>query len=176
MINKFGFDYKEIAILKKKNRENLFNKAEKGEAGVYLMYNITSHKAYIGRSNNMRKRIYTHFSSLINMNHINQTMIKDYIKGNRFVCFSLMISEYEGEEKEMEPFYIMSFRDYAEEYGVRMYNYQYSKNEIPEDLIRDNHSMAIASHEVAEFFLLSLIPFKYSLNTLSKTKRRENNG
>lgn len=171
MINKFGFDYKEIAILKNKNRDNLFNEAEKEEAGIYLMYNVTSHRAYIGRSNNMRKRINTHFSDMVNMNHINHDMVDDYIKGDKFLGLSLMISEYEGEEKQVEPFYIMSFRDYAKEYDIKMYNYQYSKNDIPKDLIKNNHSMAIASCDVAEFFIMALIPFKYSLNTLSKTRR-----
>lgn len=58
-------------------------------AGVYSIRNITSGRQYIGSSNNVKKRIYSHLRDLNSGSHVNSVLQKDY---TRYGCDAFEVS------------------------------------------------------------------------------------
>jgi len=66
------------------NYENL----KEDSPGIYKIVNITNGKLYVGKANNIKKRIRRHLKELKSNNHYNKFLQKDYNKNH---CFEFKV-------------------------------------------------------------------------------------
>lgn len=119
-------------------------------AGVYMLYNITQRKIYVGCTSNFNRRATQHRKDLRAERHSNKKMQEDYNKGCEF-AFAIL-EEYEKFDKdflrEREKLNILAFRDRR----IEVYNhdtdeyimYQYINNlfkPIKNEVYRNFHNL-----------------------------------
>lgn len=112
-----------------KHRYNI-EAPESTNSGIYMLYNLTNHKIYIGQTENIQKRAKQHKQLLESNLHSNKDLQTDYNSGCDFAFVVLEMCE-SGQKyllvKELQ--YIYAFRDK----GVKLYNKE-SKEKAQERL------------------------------------------
>jgi group I intron endonuclease len=98
---------KELIIRLKNDSKRLRNKIPK-KAGIYLIFNVSTNKCYIGSSINLHKRLLDkHLPSLKNNNHINEHLQSSWNKygSKSFIYLILETFNRDVDIKEREQFY-----------------------------------------------------------------------
>lgn len=115
-----------------KNKEQFLGIPNSKESGIYMIYNIYKHKAYIGQTHNFRNRALSHKRNLKSGTHSNRQLQKDYNDGDNFIFSIIHITKSETDLRILESEYIYAFqRRY-----VKLYNCE-TKEQIENFLFYD---------------------------------------
>lgn len=118
---------------------------DKGRCGIYLIRNIINGKVYIGKSNNIYRRIQSHISGLKNksLKHENEHFINAWHKYGENSFEYIILEECEFDKlKEKEIFYITKYNSLDRNKG---YNFRLDSESgmIPLESTRKKYSEAL---------------------------------
>jgi group I intron endonuclease len=110
-------------LINKTKIENLPNLS-----GVYIITNIVNNKVYIGSSVNIKKRVYRHFSELVNNKHYNRLLQRAYNKYTKkaFVVNVLCVCD-KKETFNNEQVFLDKHKSYIPKFG-----YNIMKSALPD--------------------------------------------
>ena len=102
-------------------KKEAFEIPKSKNAGIYMLYNMDKHKAYIGQTTNFSKRATEHKNQLFANSHSNKELQKDVNEGDDFF-FVILENMGKACKREdallMEKKYMLAFRDRC----VHLYN------------------------------------------------------
>lgn len=102
-------------------KKEVFELPKSRNAGIYMLYNLTKHKVYIGKTQNFRSRATHHAQQLKNNAHSNKALQADFNNGCEF-AFAILNDAGCSCDKEAllfrEKQYIYAFR----EKHIKVYN------------------------------------------------------
>lgn len=110
-------------LINKTKRENLPNLS-----GVYIITNIINNKVYIGSSIDIKKRVYRHFSDLVNNKHYNRLLQRAYnkYKEKSFIVSVLCVCD-KKETFNNEQVFLDKYKSYIPKFG-----YNIMKSALPD--------------------------------------------
>lgn len=117
------------------NNKAAFSIPRNKNGGVYMLYNISNHRVYIGETHNFRERAQQHSCNLKGNKHSNKELQQDYNSGNEFVFVVLEDMGKLCSDKDLtirEEQYIAAFLDKY----VKLYNHE-TRESIREKLYFD---------------------------------------
>ena len=120
------------------------NKRDKNKCGIYLIRNLINGKVYVGKSNNIYKRIISHISNLnrANKKSENEHLINSWIKyGKDKFCYCILEECSFESLSERELYWIEYYNSISREIG---YNFRVdsSSGMIPLESTRKKYSEA----------------------------------
>jgi hypothetical protein len=115
-----------------KLKKEVFKIPQNTNAGIYMLYNATNHRAYIGQTSNFHNRATMHKQNLLSNTHHNKKLQNDFNSGHGFIFVILeevLDSDNCDELKLREKQYIFAFLDRY----IKLYNHETS-NQVKEYL------------------------------------------
>lgn len=103
------------------------------QSGIYMIYNMTNHKAYIGQTSNFKKRAIQHSMNLYSGKHSNKELQKDYDNGCQF-AFTILENTIDNHSFLLlrEKMYMYAFlRKY-----IKLYNHE-TEQDLKDSLFSD---------------------------------------
>jgi len=100
--------------------KNSFEVPNSTNAGIYMLYNATKHKAYIGETKNFHSRALSHRQKLQKNEHVNKELQEDFNNQCEFVFAILEDIQESNERLWREKQYILAFRNK----GMEVYNHE----------------------------------------------------
>lgn len=91
--------------------KNSFEVPNSTNAGIYMLYNATKHKAYIGETKNFHSRALSHRQKLQKNEHTNKELQKDFNDQCEFAFAILEEIEDSNERLWREKQYILAFKN-----------------------------------------------------------------
>lgn len=146
------------------------------KSGIYRIINTENKRFYIGSSNNIDRRIKTHFQELKAGKHINKQMQADYTKGDHFIYE--IVAELPGVHEEL----LREERrqiEKAEKAGASLYNegdlcglYYSSRQEIIE-YMADQYCQEHLKIKLCHLFAKSEAEYNMHYHILKEPEREE---